>query len=243
MSTPTYSDLILVERGGTIYKCTHEDFWHNHRAKCYLVICMSRFWTYTGGTEGTFLGHPSGMMYYHTDDYYELALSQTCSSYLNHNNYSIRPSIQVYSNNLDNAGTSGWSKSFTSDAYYNSTYNAMFTSPYKKSVVNIWVYTPEEVAQGVNATSGTFSKIRWWMNQGTPNAMYGGNFMIGWKVYDGSIAGNNMNEYSNFGGSAGGSNFVQFADEDSPNGSVLSNMQYGNQWIEVTATDYNISWY
>ena len=81
------------------------------------------------------------------------------------------------------------------------------------------------------------------MNAGTANAMYGGSFMVGWKVYDGSIAGNNLNEYSNFSGSNGGTNFVQFADEDSPNGSVLTGMQYGGQWIEITATDYNISWY
>ncbi len=198
MSTPVSTDLIMVERSGTVYKETKANYdtavgggggGGGEEDAEYGVAIQFCWGQLTAGyhSSGT-SRHDGGTMYYHRTDSagtYYLSSSATSSQ-------SYRPGTQL---KID--GT--W---YTINTWANTT-SATQPGPvnvyYRRQVMS-WAFSPSEVATATGAESGSIQGLK--INiAALPSSSYNSfpDFQIGMKLISG---GNNTSNYS---GTTGGS--------------------------------------
>ena len=231
------SDLLLVERSNTVYKCTYEDFRKGAFASKGLVLAITRNWTnsYTA-TGGQIYGSPSGTTWY-AQGSTTMNLSTTGLSANTSQSYARRPAMQVYVDNLDGRGTSGWSDWVINYMYWGAydSYdwiNGGSGNGYTSNI-NIWNVRAVELQGAIRAPDATISKIRFYLGNGYQYAS-GSDFKIGYKLINDDGAGDFIN--TKYSGTTGGY-FTTFYSSSS-----VPSMLTSGGYKDFTANQYNISW-
>ena len=231
------SDLLLVERSNTVYKCTYEDFRKMAFASKGIVLNVTRNWSnsYTG-TGGQWYGSPSGTTWYQESGS-TIPLSTTGLSAATNQYYARRPAMQVYVDNLDDRGNSGWSDWVINYMYWgaydsNDWINGGNGSGYT-AMINMWNIRAIELQGAIRAPSATISRIRFYLGNGYQYAS-GTDFKIGYKLIDDDGTGDFIN--TKYEGSTGGSFNAFYSSSSVP--SMLTSSGYK----DFTANQYNISW-
>lgn len=239
------SDLLLVERAGTVYKCRYDDFRIGTLASKGLVLAITRKWNYSYTTQGgQFWGVPAGTTWY-SEGSTEFPFDSTGMTANNGQTYARRPNIQFYHDNVDNFGTSGWSDWVVPYNYYSEYDNYHFINGGSGSgytaVLNLYNYSAMEMMGAINAPHATISKIRFNISSGYTSAQYGGtDFKIGYKLIDDTTSASFIT--TKYSGTTGGS-FITFGDYGSSNGS--SGWAYDFRTSghkDFTSNQYNIAW-
>ena len=230
------TDLLMIERSNTVYKVTYEDLMKGAMPNYGIVLAITRRWStsYTGAG-GQFFGSPSGTTWSSMGST-TFPFSSTGLSSRTDQNYARRPAIKFYSNNLDGLGVSGWTDWVASPIYYSQGDVAEWIcggdgSGYT-SCINLFNYTALELMSANRGSSGDFSRIRFYLNQGYTYAA-GYDFKIGYKLVT-DTGGDFIN--TKYEGSNSGSFWSSY---DSSGG--LSQLS-SNGLKDYTFNGYNISW-
>lgn len=231
------SDLLLVERSNTVYKCTYGDFRKGAFASKGIVLALTRNWTnsYTG-TGGQWYGSPSGTTW-HQQSGSTINLSTTGTIANTNQNYARRPAMQVYVDNLDGLGSSGWSDWVINYMYWgaydaNDWINGGNGNGYT-AMINIWNIRAIELQGAIRAPDATISRIRFYLGNGYQYAS-GSDFKIGYKLIDDDGTTDFIN--TKYEGSTGGY-FTTFYSASS-----VPSMLTSGGYKDFTANQYNISW-
>ena len=231
------SDLLLVERSNTVYKCTYEDLRKGAFATKGLAIAITRNWaaSYTG-TGGQIYGSPSGTTWYKPSTY-TLNISETGLSSNTNQYYARRPAMQVYVDNLDGWGASGWSDWVINYMYWGA-YDANDwinggSGSGQTSMINVFNVRALELQGAIRAPNATISGIRFYLGNGYQYAS-GYDFKIGYKLIDDDGTGDFIN--TNYEGTNGGYWTTFYSSSSVP--SMLTSGGYK----DFTANQYNISW-
>ena len=236
------TDLVLVERNNTVYKCSFRDF---RNGTLGLVLAITRKWNYSYTTQGGQIwGVPAGSTWY-AEGSTEFGFASTGLTAITNQSYARRPNIQFYTDNTMNEGNSGWSEWVVPYVYtgeYDSYWfiNGGSGSGYT-SVINLFNYSAQEIQGAISAPHATISKIKLNLSSGYTSAQYGGSdFKIGWKLVDDSTSTSFIT--TKYSGTTGGS-FQTFYDGGSSNGSSGWAYDFRSSGHKTyTANQYNINW-
>ena len=239
------SDLLLVERAGTVYKCRYDDFRIGTLATKGIVLAITRKWNYSYTTQGgQIYGVPSGSTWY-SEGSTEFDFDSTGMTAITSQNYGRRPNIQFYCDNIGNWGNSGWSDwvvpynylgEYDSYWYINGGSGSGYTS-----VLNLFNYSAQEIQGAIDAPHATISKIRFNHYSGYTSAQYGGtDFKIGYKLIDDTTATSFIT--TKYSGTTGGT-FITFGDYGSSDGSTVWAYDFRTSgYKDFTSNQYNIAW-
>jgi len=216
MSSPAQSDLVLVERSNTVYKCEMDDFRAGAIASKGMVLAISRRWTssYTG-TGGQIYGVPSGTTWYQEGST-NIPVTTTSLSSITNQNYARRPAIQLYSDNLDGQDYSGWTDWITSYMYWGeydhySWINGGSGSGYNSNLT-LCNYSAREIQGANRAPRANFTRIRIYVGAGYQYAANGHHFEIALKF----VNDNGTQDFVNtqYSGTTGGTFYSFYNDAD-----------------------------
>jgi len=209
------SDLLLVERSNTVYKCTYGDLMKQAMPDKGLVLSITRNWSSSYTTVGgQYYGSPSGTTWY-SQGSTTFPINSTSLSSITNQNYGRRPAIKLYSDNLSGMGFSGWTDWICSPIYYSEYDNVLWINGGNgngyTSAINLFNYSAREIQGANRGSTANFTKIRFWLYQGYQYAG-GYDFKIGMKFvtdtggdfintkYEGSTGGTFYSFYDSSGG-------------------------------------------
>ena len=206
MSSVHQSDLVLVERSNTVYKCEMDDFRAGAVASKGIVLGISRRWTnsYTGAG-GQIFGVPSGTSWYQEGST-NIPFSTTGLSAITNQNYARRPAIQFYSDNLDGVGNNGWTDWVTSYMYWGeydhySWINGGSGSGYTSNIT-LYNYAAREIQGATRAPEANFTRVRIYVGAGYMYAANGQHMEISLKFVNDDGTGDFIN--TKYEGTTGG---------------------------------------